>query len=278
MNLYLLFLIAYIHGLIPITEQVKAKFKLVEMPEPPRKTIQLKQYVINDLTYKYNKLGSANDLIVNQVKVSNDGTLKLPELTVTSMVTKTSTISKLEESTEAPILYKIRATKRYIKDFLKFKDAQVVQQTYPNPKLTTSIKNYDHSLNRIDDLKAFISKIVQERVEDNDFDDYNFKQYGIGKSMTPSLRRINFDPKLQMHEFVNYLVKYEGFDFEDLKFLLASTELDFGLDELDDQLNTIKDEQDKRKIIDIIGDNKGITVSVSFMILVCSIVLSGCFI
>lgn len=71
-----------------------------------------------------------------------------------------------------------------------------------------------------------------------------------------------------MEEFVNYLTKFEGFKAQDLRFLQnQDTGLDYGLDEIEEELNRIKDKERAERNIEIDGESLSSKTTVKWFML-----------
>ncbi|KAI3404512.1 hypothetical protein KGF56_002704 [Candida oxycetoniae] len=140
----------------------------------------------------------------------------------------------------------------WVKDFLDFQAQQVFamavvpgsggRNNNNNIQLKSSITAYEDSLNNPQDLKRWVRIIAD-------------------KPITPEMRRtknhVNNEIEIDIDEFINYLVQEQGFNPDDLQFLKLKN-LDYGMGEIEQELNKLKDLQDKNgavaKVIDIGGE------------------------
>lgn len=273
---------------IPISLLVTSKFKYIDSEPNAKVDIprnqQLHLQSINEKAFKYNQLGNNHDLIIDQVKAQaaqshgNSGSSPTISEGSTDLETDLDFNSPALESSHSSSTsiasdFEIKSSRSFISDFFKYKAQQVEAQSMAkdsNPGLSTSIKNYGHSLNHQDDLKHYTSKVVQESKEDTDFRDYSFKKYW-SSSESPQLNTLDFVPQLKMEEFIKYLTKYEGFKESDLQFLQNDGGLDYGADEIERELNRIKDQERIERKIEIDGENIGTRYSLRWSIVFAAI-------
>lgn len=245
---------------IPVSQQVQTKFRSVEsgvvIPEQVNKPLLLNMHSITESAMNYDKLGSKHDLVVDHVRPKTLNTLKDEHMQISNDLnplegTDSGSVVDTTESEVVPMNFQLISAHLFLERFLDFRSKQIqaMEVQDPNPSLTTSIKNYKDSLVQPDDLSGFVYKVVQENKEDKDFDDYDFKKYG---SKLPA-RVIRLNSKFSTGDLINYLVDHEGFKRESLTFL--NDGLDYGFDEIDEELNKIKDRQrEEEKIINIGGE------------------------
>ncbi|WEJ97723.1 hypothetical protein PSN45_005282 [Yamadazyma tenuis] len=205
-----------------------------------------------DKAIKFNQLGSSNG-IVNQLKATEYEPSMSEDLKVAQSKVRTSTFTSSSESS-VPTKFVLSSARNFVQEFLNFKQQQVLSQAVkdPNPKLETSFISYEGSLNDPENLKEFTNRVVQESQAGRQFSDYSFRRFG--DQPVSKVKKLNFDPQFEMPDLVDYLVKYEGFKRQDLACFIE-TELDYGLEEIERELNKIKDNQREReKNINIGGE------------------------
>ncbi|KAG2732839.1 hypothetical protein G9P44_003829 [Scheffersomyces stipitis] len=194
-----------------------------------------------------------------------DVTLQILAASYTTTMTLSASTTQVSTSAEPTASFNpsvtVSSKKSWIKEFLYFttkaRAATVAQKQIDRDRLlTTNINNYQDTTSNENDLKRWTKLIVEQGRADSSskFQDYNYKEYGLDHK-DPN----NFTPKneieLNIEEFISYLVNFQGFQEKDLKFLRQKG-LDYGLVEIEKELNKIKDlERDSNnRIIDIGGE------------------------
>ncbi|KAK6461158.1 hypothetical protein DFJ63DRAFT_337063 [Scheffersomyces coipomensis] len=236
-----------------------------------------------------NKEGDDDDAKGTNEKDDFENSEFIPTTISTFMmvIPPTSTVS-----IEQPIATKLSSKKYWVKEFLKFKHNNVNkqeeelilnQQSFPaHRKFKSNIHNYHDTISENNpDLKKWTKLIIeQDNLEsigqlDSKYDDYNYKQYGRKQPKSAYSKGQGQDQdndhyynsnghyylsnkkeiELDVEEFIKYLINYEGFKREDLEFLRSSN-LDYGLKEIEKELNKIKDleKENHINIIDIGGE------------------------
>lgn len=180
--LYLFIYFSVVFCAIPISQLVTSKFKYLRDQKPIEEPVKLQLLhlqSVNDKVMKYNKLGSNYNLVVDQVKAHS-----APEVYKTEPEVEKVTTSSSSDTVEPSVIasdYEIKSARTFINDFLKFKTQQLLAQSVgkeANPRLSTSIKNYDNALNHPYDLKFFTNKVIQETKEETDFQIIILKSMG----------------------------------------------------------------------------------------------------
>lgn len=208
----------------------------------------------------FNRLGGNYNLVIDQIRKAHNDPEEFdmiedhnePDHISGQSVNLASTTDTFE--IPSPMV-RFRSYKNYFKDYFKFKQQTISQPT----DLTVRIKNYDDLLSKNNDLTQFTDEIIQESLHDEDFHDYNFKQFGDHAS--ERVNHINTNTAINndnIQEFIDYLIKYEGFSDNELKFL-RGYDLDYGLDEIEEELNKINYDHINHgeKTIDIGGEKSG---------------------
>ncbi|KAI5965237.1 uncharacterized protein KGF55_001457 [Candida pseudojiufengensis] len=186
---------------------------------------------------------------VQSNSLSTPATTTVSTSTLTSISTSTLT-SNLASST--PTILTIQSHKSWIKEFLQFKKAQDLQtqQNLKNirsstggEKLKSKITEYEDSLNNPKDLKKWVRLIANNENLENT----PKKQY---------LKNINQEIEIDINEFINYLVTEQSFNPQDLQFLKFKN-LDYGLNEIEQELNKLKEVENSQrpKVIKIGGED-----------------------
>lgn len=133
---------------------------------------------------------------------------------------------------------------------------EVQDQVPPSRKLSSQITSYENWEADELDLREWTHHIAES--DNTKFSDYTYKEYGVPAYMTEDAEK-----QLNVRDFIEYLVSQHGFRRKDLVFL-QSKELDHGLDEIERELDKIKDNQNKKNvIIDIGGETSTPTAETS---------------
>ena len=111
-----------------------------------------------------------------------------------------------------------------------------------NKQLQSRIKNYDDTVSDPRDLKRWVRLIADEGK--NEF----------GKNIHQKLYSKN-EIELDIEEFIHYLVEEQGFNSSDLEFLRLKN-LDYGLGEIEKELNKLKEAKGSPKVISIGGEDE----------------------
>lgn len=155
---------------------------------------------------------------------------RLNKVSTTSTSIPTTSL-KEESSVPVETSVKVESKKSWIAYFLASKPPETLQPATTH-SLHSNIINYQDMVSDNKDLSAWTRFVVEE-----DTGTVAHKQYGI-----PQTKVINID------EFIEYLTKYHGFRLKDLLFL-KNAELDYGLEEIERELNKIKERQDLEIVI-----------------------------
>lgn len=158
----------------------------------------------------------------------------------------------------------VHSRRSWIKDFLIFKEQKVStmsssssssssgplrdkyksKSNQENKQLQSRIKNYDDTVSDPRDLKRWVRLIADEGK--NEF----------GKKHSSSKNYIQKNEiELDIEEFIHYLVEEQGFNSSDLEFLRLKN-LDYGLGEIEKELNKLKEAKGSPKVISIGGEDE----------------------
>lgn len=161
----------------------------------------------------------------------------------------------------------------FIKDFFNFEKSKFTSQSSnDNIVFKTAIKNYENTLSDPNDLKNWVKQINNEGTNVNDLhnEDYqtSYKKYSHSKiqSSDSKLQHQSNEDKdfanFNIDEFIAYLIKEKNFQPQELTFLKLkynSSNLDYGFDEIEKELNKINNEkrnsQESNKNIQIGGEH-----------------------
>ncbi|RLV90157.1 putative GPI-anchored protein 46 [Spathaspora sp. JA1] len=147
----------------------------------------------------------------------------------------------------------IHSLKSWVKEFLIFKQNKKISIASVGGNknsLRTKIKNYDDTESDPEDLKRWVQLI---KSEDNDDDDSISN--GITKKYSNHNDPSNNEIEIDIDEFIKYLVNEQGFNPVDLQFL-RTRNLDYGLGEIERELNKVKDQKRSPKVIKIGGEEE----------------------
>lgn len=154
-------------------------------------------------------------------------------------------------SSSASSTPKVHSRRSWIKDFLMFKEQdtgtsdksknkkKTSKEKHENSKLQSKITNYDDTVSDPRDLKRWVRLIADE---------------GKDQPYVQSKYVYNNEIELDVEEFIKYLVEEQGFNVTDLEFL-RSKNLDYGLGEIEQELNKLKETKGSPKVIDIGGEH-----------------------
>ena len=154
-------------------------------------------------------------------------------------------------SSSASSAPKVHSRRSWIKDFLMFKEQdtgtsdksknkkKTSKEKHENSKLQSKIINYDDTVSDPRDLKRWVRLIADE---------------GKDQPYVQSKYVYNNEIELDVEEFIKYLVEEQGFNVTDLEFL-RSKNLDYGLGEIEQELNKLKETKGSPKVIDIGGEH-----------------------
>ncbi|RCK66716.1 putative GPI-anchored protein 46 [Candida viswanathii] len=147
---------------------------------------------------------------------------------------------------------KVHSRRSWVKDFLMFKEQEHTVKTKSksrgksrteekptNTKLQSKITNYDDAASDPRDLKRWVRLIADE---------------GKDQPYVQAKYVYNNEIELDIEEFIRYLVEEQGFNSTDLDFL-RSKNLDYGLGEIEQELNKLKEAKGSPKVIDIGGEH-----------------------
>lgn len=112
-----------------------------------------------------------------------------------------------------------------------------------NKQLQSRIKNYDDTVSDPRDLKRWVRLIADEGK--NEFGKKHSSKNYIQKN----------EIELDIEEFIHYLVEEQGFNSSDLEFLRLKN-LDYGLGEIEKELNKLKEAKGSPKVISIGGEDE----------------------
>lgn len=166
-----------------------------------------------------------------------------------------STISSISPTN----LPKVHSRRSWVKDFLMFKENEHIDSSEAKSKykknnnknkasnrdktddfkLQSKITNYDDTISDPRDLKRWVRMIADE---------------GKDQQYVPSKYVYTNEIELDIEEFIRYLVEEQGFNATDLEFL-RSKNLDYGLGEIEQELNKLKETKGSPKVIDIGGEH-----------------------
>ncbi|KAI5953730.1 hypothetical protein KGF57_003939 [Candida theae] len=144
---------------------------------------------------------------------------------------------------------------------------------HTDSKLTSKITEYEDSLSNPKDLKRWVQLIADKPTaisSSSTFNKNNENQKGGGgsssysstpihsssiktKLFTTGNKNDNQQLEIDIEEFINYLINEQGFNRDDLQFLRMKN-LDYGLGEIEQELNKLKDQSGKPKVIKIGGE------------------------
>lgn len=161
-------------------------------------------------------------------------------------------------SSSAPTV--VHSRRSWIKDFLIFKEQKVSAMSsssslssgslrdksklkQENKQLQSRIKNYDDTVSDPRDLKRWVRLIADEGK--NEFGKKHSSKNYIQKN----------EIELDIEEFIHYLVEEQGFNSSDLEFLRLKN-LDYGLGEIEKELNKLKEAKGSPKVISIGGEDE----------------------
>ncbi|KAG7665285.1 uncharacterized protein J8A68_001341 [[Candida] subhashii] len=151
---------------------------------------------------------------------------------------------------------KVHSKKSWIKEFLLFQqshqkvNALNIEEKAEHPKLRTTIKSYEDTASDPNDLKRWIQLIAQ--------DEPQVTNNGITKKYSnrnANINNNNNEIEIDIEEFIKYLVNEQGFNPKDLQFLKMKN-LDYGLGEIEQELNKLKDAKRSPKVIKIGGEEE----------------------
>ncbi|KAI5952402.1 hypothetical protein KGF54_003269 [Candida jiufengensis] len=190
-------------------------------------------------------------------------TINYNSVSVSIAVLATSTAPTVE-SPQTSQIPTIHSNKSWIKEFLQFKKSQTQKQpkrsSLNNHRLKSKITEYEDSLNNPKDLKKWVRLIASPPPQ----------QYQQKKNY---LKNINQEIEIDINEFISYLVKEQNFNESDLNFLKFKN-LDYGLIEIEQELNKLKEDEisKKPKVIsiggeDIMKSNDGSLIRLEFWVL-----------
>ncbi|CCG26007.1 Pga46 protein [Candida orthopsilosis Co 90-125] len=124
-------------------------------------------------------------------------------------------------------------------------------------KLKSKITEYEDSLSNPKDLKRWVQLIADKPTatrNNNHGGSPTFPSSSIKtKTFTTGNKNDQQQLEIDIDEFINYLINEQGFNRDDLQFLRMKN-LDYGLGEIEQELNKLKDQQGKPKVIKIGGE------------------------
>lgn len=128
-------------------------------------------------------------------------------------------------------------------------------------KLKSKITEYEDSLSNPKDLKRWVQLIADKPTaptithnQDGSLSSSTFRSSSIRtKAFTTGSKNDQQQLEIDIDEFINYLINEQGFNRDDLQFLRMKN-LDYGLGEIEQELNKLKDQQGKPKVIKIGGE------------------------
>lgn len=146
----------------------------------------------------------------------------------------------------------------WMREYLAFTHQTPVMAKAQGP-LRTDIKNYQEALSDTSDLRAWTRYIV-----DSDSTDHGVRAQG-GRQREPF--RIDVD------QFIRYLVEKKGFKRKDLDFL-QDADLDYGSDQIEKELSKIRESQRSSQNINIGGERAPVEVSGAAKVSACLALLA----
>lgn len=152
-------------------------------------------------------------------------------------------ISKAETSLSSGIpspQWRIQLKTPWIKDYLSFNSISALstQNIDKEKPLKSTIISYEDSQADENDLRSWTRYIVQSDGEDDEFHDTHE----------------NNVVELDVDKFIKYLVEHKNFKAEDLQFL-RKPDLDYGYDQIEDELAKIKRDEKQPHTISIGGED-----------------------
>lgn len=152
--------------------------------------------------------------------------------------------SSIHKSTSSSVDLHVDLKTPWIKGYLAFNALHTVSaQAVQPPTLKSTIVSYEDSQADENDLRAWTRHVVSTHRED-------LPKLAKSKSDTPRVL------ELDVNKFIKYLVDHKHFRREDLMFLLRP-DLDYGYDQIEDELGKIKRNQREPQTISIGGENGG---------------------
>ncbi|KAG5419130.1 hypothetical protein I9W82_002897 [Candida metapsilosis] len=136
--------------------------------------------------------------------------------------------------------------------------------SHANSKLKSKITEYEDSLSNPKDLKRWVQLIADKPTavtnkgsgKGDHANDSVFTSSSIRtKSFTTGNKNDQQQLEIDIDEFINYLINEQGFNRNALQFLRMKN-LDYGLGEIEQELNKLKDQQTKPKVIKIGGEEE----------------------
>ncbi|EGW32926.1 uncharacterized protein SPAPADRAFT_65943 [Spathaspora passalidarum NRRL Y-27907] len=148
----------------------------------------------------------------------------------------------------------IHSPKSWVKEFLIFKQSKKMSMMSVQEKnsLRTRIKNYDSTESNPYDLKKWVQLVSSDKSDD--------ESNGITKKYSNhnnGINNNNNEIEIDIDEFIKYLVNEQGFNPADLQFLKTKN-LDYGLGEIEKELNKVKDQKRNPKVIKIGGEEESL--------------------
>lgn len=127
--------------------------------------------------------------------------------------------------------------------------------------MKSKITEYEDSLSNPKDLKRWVQLIADKPTaptithnQDGSLSSSTFRSSSIRtKAFTTGSKNDQQQLEIDIDEFINYLINEQGFNRDDLQFLRMKN-LDYGLGEIGQELNKLKDQQGKPKVIKIGGE------------------------
>lgn len=150
--------------------------------------------------------------------------------------------------------------KAWIEEFFAYDGPPLVTQSAKNQAMKSAIKHYE-----LNDLKKWTQKINS----DTNYlhEDQTYKKYSppaINKDDEPVTKPPQKlrDLGINIDRFIHFLIEKGGFQKEDLQFLKQEITLDYGLKEIEQELNKLKKRENEKPInINIGGEENMVDIS-----------------
>lgn len=153
----------------------------------------------------------------------------------------------------------------WIQEFLAIEGPAITAQTTKaNQEMKSAIKHYE-----LNDLKQWTQKINSDN--NHLHKDITYKKYSTPTDESDSESESGVQPPQKLRDLgfkvdklIQFLIEKGGFTMTDLQFLKQETTLDYGLKEIEQELNKLRNRQNERPInIKIGGEEEDIHQSVA---------------